>query len=159
MVRFLECTSKKQSIFDTTKLFWKILVPSVLEFVYLDPFLYLQFVVMSTNCWWENLYFSFKGLKKRRQMKSVATLNGTAFPVWYYSPVQLQTLFKPYFEKQYQKPVSLFIPPSYLNNFFLRKRFFLKILSLLEKLFGSFGFLANTADHYLMVFKKRVIWK
>ena len=117
----------------------------------------LAFVVMSTNCWWENLYFSFKRLKKRRQMRSVATLNGAAFPVWYYTPAQLQTLFKPYFEKQYQKPVGLFIPPSYLNNFFLRKRFLLKLLSVLEKLFGSFGFLANTADHYLMLFKKRAI--
>lgn len=117
----------------------------------------VAFVVMSTNCWWETLYFFFKRIKRRRQMRTMATMNGTAFPVWYYSPKQLEKLFSPYFKKVYQKPVGLFIPPSYLNNFFLQKRFLLKCLSVLEAMFGSFNFLANNADHYLMVFKKKAV--
>lgn len=117
----------------------------------------VAFVVMSTNCWWENVYFFFKGIKRRRQAKTIAELNGTAFPVWYYSPKQLEAIFNPYFEKMYQKPVGLFIPPSYLNGFFLRKRSLLRILSVLENVFGSFNFLANNADHYLLVFKKKAV--
>lgn len=115
----------------------------------------VAFVVMSTNCWWENLYFFLKGMKRRRHAKTIATLNGASFPVWYYSPKQLELIFEPYYEKLYQKPVGLFIPPSYLNGFFLRKRFLLKFLSVLEAIFGSFNFLANNADHYLMIFKKK----
>ncbi len=117
----------------------------------------VAFVVMSTNCWWENLYFFFKGIKRRRQVKTMATLNGTTFPVWYYTPKQLEAIFSPYFEKLYKKPVGLFIPPSYLNNFFLRKKWLLKYLSVLENIFGSFNFLANNADHYLMVLKKKAV--
>jgi SAM-dependent methyltransferase len=117
----------------------------------------LALVVMSTNCWWENSYFFLKGLTERRQARSMATLNGIEFPVWYYSPKQLEVIFKPYFEKLHQKPIGLFIPPSYLKRFFVRKVFLLKVLSVLENMFGSFGFLANNADHYLMIFKKKTI--
>ncbi len=117
----------------------------------------VAFVLMSTNCWWENACFFLKRLKKRRQIKTIAKLNETAFPVWYYAPKQLELIFKPYFEKVYQKPVGLFIPPSYLNNFFLRKRFLLKLLWAMERTFGRFNFLANNADHYLMVFKKKAV--
>lgn len=114
-------------------------------------------VVMSSNCYWENLYFFMKGSRNRRKARSMAVLNGIEFPVWYYSPKQLKNIFAPYFEKQYQKPVGLFIPPSYLNNFFVRKQFMLKVLSVLEKIFGSWSFLANNADHYLMILKKKSI--
>jgi SAM-dependent methyltransferase len=117
----------------------------------------LALVVMSTSCCWENGYFFLKHRSSRRKMKSMAMLNGIEFPVWYYSPKQLELIFKPYFEKLYQKPVGLFIPPSYLNSFLLRKKFVLKILSVLENLFGSFSFLANNADHYLMILKKKTI--
>lgn len=117
----------------------------------------IAFVVMSANCWWEKIYFFWKGIKRRRKTKTTANLNGVAFPVWYYSPKQLETIFKPHFEKKYQKPIGLFIPPSYLDSFFKRKSFLLNILFALEKIFGSFNFLADNADHYLMVFKKKSV--
>lgn len=112
-------------------------------------------VVMSSNCYWENIYFLMKGFRNRRKARSMAVLNGIEFPVSYYSPKQLENIFAPYFEKQYQKPVGLFIPPSYLNHFFVRKQFLLKVLWVLEKIFGSWSFLATNADHYLMILKKR----
>ncbi len=119
----------------------------------------LIFVVMGRKCFWERFYFFYKRDKRknrRLQKEGVKTiLNGEHFTTYYYSPNELYNSFKESFTLYTQKPVGLFIPPSYLNPFFKDKKIFLKVLDFMERVFGGFSFFANYADHYLIVMQKK----
>jgi len=116
-------------------------------------------VIMGRKCWWERFYFSMKGKLPqafRRNSKEMieAKIGDATVPTWYYSPKEFQNLFLNEFEKIGVKPIGLFIPPSYLNPFFEKKKWLLSFLNLLEKMF-SFSFLSNSADHFLIELIKR----
>jgi len=48
------------------------------------------------------------------------------------------------------KPVGFFIPPSFLNNFFLKKKKSLRMLDAMEKPVSRIPFLAKFSDHFLI---------
>lgn len=119
----------------------------------------LFFVIMGRKCIWERLYFKIKGNSKkgnRRQSKDgVDTLiNETEFKTWYYSPKEIEALFNKKFKTQQLAGVGLFVPPSYLNPFFANKKALLKLFNVLDKVFCSFKWSANYADHYIIHLKK-----
>jgi ubiquinone/menaquinone biosynthesis C-methylase UbiE len=119
----------------------------------------LVLVMLSKKCWWENLWFALHNDKKwnRRNTDNavVANVENHAVQTHYYSPKQLQRFFEEHFTVVSTKPIGLFIPPSYLNKFFINKKWILNAFGLLDKVFGNFSFLSNYADHYLMVLEKR----
>ena len=81
----------------------------------------------------------------------------TAFTTYYYSPSEIKKLFSNSFEVLYHRPIGFFIPPSYLNDFFINKPKLLNFLYLLERMAGGLSFLSDYADHYLIVLKKKEI--
>ncbi|MFI5135093.1 MAG: class I SAM-dependent methyltransferase [Chitinophagales bacterium] len=116
-------------------------------------------VIMGRKCWWERSYFLMKGKSRdalRRNSKELveAKIGESTVPTWYYSPKEFQNLFLNEFQKIRVRPVGLFIPPSYLNPFFEKKKWLLSILNLLEKMF-SLSFLSDFADHFLIELIKR----
>ena len=120
----------------------------------------LAFVIMGTKCKWEQLYFSFKKDKAkatRRQNKGgVDTLiNDNHFKTYYYSPDDIKQLFIENYSCISVSPIGLFVPPSYLEPYVVKRRGMFGFLKLLDKLFGDFSFLSNYADHYLIVFEKK----
>jgi ubiquinone/menaquinone biosynthesis C-methylase UbiE len=120
----------------------------------------LALVVMSKKCWWEKIYFRLKGNKqaaRRRQSDGPVTVSfgSEVLPVWYYHPREIEKIFAAGFTKLYQKPVGIFLPPSYMEGYFEKRKWLLKFLYGTEKLLGHCSFLAPYADHYLIVFKKR----
>jgi SAM-dependent methyltransferase len=116
-------------------------------------------VIMGTQCKWEDFYFKrikHKGYKRRQNINGISTtINGNTFTTYYYSPQQLTYYFKKEFSVELLKPIGLFVPPSYLNDYFKRKPLALKLLSLLEKVFGGISSWADYADHYLIVLRKK----
>ncbi len=111
-------------------------------------------VVMPSFCWMESNYFFFKlqwGKVFRRAggKPVVVHVNGTDVHTWYYSPRAFKQAMLPSFRCRKQRPVGLFIPPSYLEPYFKKR---LKLLNFLEKCERSMGasFMAGNADHYLI---------
>lgn len=120
---------------------------------------YLFLVLMGRKCLWEQLYFLYKrDVKKayrRQSAQGIDTdINGIQFKTWYFSPNQIGQMFEPYFQVEKIRPVGFFVPPSYLETFFSRKLFLLGLLKRLDAIFGGLAFLANRADHFVIVLRK-----
>ncbi|MBK8369208.1 MAG: class I SAM-dependent methyltransferase [Bacteroidetes bacterium] len=120
----------------------------------------LAFVIMGTKCKWEQLYFSFNKDKakatRRQNITGVDTLiNDNHFKTYYYSPDDMKQLFIENYNCTSVKPIGLFVPPSYLEPYVVKRKVMFAFLKLLDKLFGNFSFLSNYADHYLIVFEKK----
>ncbi|MCC6461887.1 MAG: class I SAM-dependent methyltransferase [Saprospiraceae bacterium] len=114
-------------------------------------------VVMGRFCWWESLYFFAKGkfrtaLRRQSKMAVPARLNADQnVDTWYYSPAETCRLFAG-LEPQDIQPVGFWLPPSYLDPWFARRRGWLNLLDRLEKKCRSRHW-ARAADHFLIVFK------
>ncbi|MBC7696510.1 MAG: class I SAM-dependent methyltransferase [Burkholderiales bacterium] len=120
----------------------------------------LAFVIMSTKCWWERVYFSLKNEKpksiRRQNNDGVETnINDIHFKTYYYSPSNLKELFKENYNCINVKPIGLFIPPSYLEPYIEKRNRLFGVLKLLDKLCARFSVFSNYADHYLIVFEKK----
>jgi SAM-dependent methyltransferase len=120
----------------------------------------IALVIMSKKCWWENWYFWLKGSRKdssRRRQPGPVTVNieGNNQLVWYYNPADIEKAFSAAFTKLYTRPVGLFLPPSYMEGYFSKRKGLLKLLNGFEKLFARFSFLSAYADHFLIVLKRK----
>jgi ubiquinone/menaquinone biosynthesis C-methylase UbiE len=116
-------------------------------------------ILFGTDCFWEKSYFFLKQKKgkihRRNRNKSVEVqLLNSLITVFYYKPAVLKAFYSTYFKMETLRPVGLFIPPTYLEPFFLRKRALFNILKSADRLFGSFSFLSNQADHYIAEFRR-----
>jgi SAM-dependent methyltransferase len=116
----------------------------------------LMLVLMGRNCRWERYYFRKKGQVEKAERRKAggpvtAEINGERFPVWYYSPAELQQIFSEEFTLICEKPVGLFLPPSYLDSWFAKRKGLLKILNFLERIF-CFSIFSDDADHYYAEF-------
>lgn len=120
----------------------------------------LFLVIMGRKCLWEMFYFSlkldFKKAFRRISTKGAnANLGKTSMHTWYYSPKEIKRLLGDDFRVLHQQPIGLFIPPSYLETFFYKRKNILNMLSILEKKLGRFSFLSDFGDHYIITLEKR----
>ncbi len=93
---------------------------------------------------------------RRQNITGVDTLiNDNHFKTYYYSPDDMKQLFIENYNCISVNPIGLFVPPSYLEPYVLKRKGMFAFLKLLDKLFGHFSFLSNYADHYLIVFEKK----
>lgn len=119
----------------------------------------LVFVIMGTNCIIEKLYFLLKGNKekayRRKHILGAETnINNQVFTTYYYTPKQIEKIFKSHYTVQNVKPIGLFIPPSYLEPFIKKHPLLFKIIIMLDNVFARFSILSNNADHYIIHLKK-----
>lgn len=115
-------------------------------------------VIMPKFCLWESLYFLFKlklfSVFRRWTSKEVkADLQGATIKTWYYWPRQIKKWTKNDFECISIRPIGIALPPSYLENFLIKRPRFLRRLDRLEKKLNRFPILAGMADHYLIDLK------
>lgn len=119
----------------------------------------LFFVIMGSSCLWEIFYYILKGRPTnafRRHRKLVRFRSGdTEMPVFYHSPGRVKKIFHSLYSCCYSKPVGLFIPPSYLEKQFQKRKRWLRSLTHLERKFSRYPALSNFADHYCIVFQKK----
>lgn len=124
----------------------------------------LILVIMGRKCLWEKIYFFLKGKTSsinRRKIRSGVNANvGTTFQkTFYYSPKEIQNHFSESWNFTRVIPIGLFLPPSYLDPFFSKHLWLLKLLRSAEKIFGRFSFCADYADHYLIHFTRKDVMK
>jgi hypothetical protein len=84
------------------------------------------------------------------------TIDGVKFKTYYYSPADIKKIFADRYEVVGIRPIGLFVPPTYMEGYFTSRKFSLKCLSLLDRIFGRVSFLSNYADHFLIILEKKV---
>lgn len=120
----------------------------------------LAFVIMGTQCRWERFYYNQKKdpAKANRRLNKAGTetvIDGNHFKTYYYSPEEIILLFKERYRHIATKPIGLFVPPSYLEHYVKKRKALFGLLKFSDALFRNFSFLANHADHYLIIFEKK----
>jgi hypothetical protein len=116
-------------------------------------------VIMPGYCLWEIFYFLCKGqIKKafRRKFPGPVPVKvgGTVVNTWYYSPGKIKKLARD-FKIITIRPVGLFLPPTFLEVFFHKKKGLLKLLGLIEKIFHKLNIFAKVSDHFLFDLKSK----
>lgn len=120
----------------------------------------LILVIMGRKCLWEKIYFFLKGkisaINRRKIRTGVnANVGTTHQKIYYYSPKEIQNHFSESWNFTRVIPIGLFLPPSYLDPFFTKHLWLLKMLKSAEKIFGRFSSGADYADHYLIHFTRK----
>lgn len=114
-------------------------------------------VVMPKVCLWESLYLFLKGKKsemfRRNNDFADVSVSGKLVKTWYYNPREFSRLLGNSFEKKVLKPIGLFVPPSYMESFFERRKRLLKLFYVLEIFFSNFFWQARFSDHYYIQYK------
>ncbi|MDP2388091.1 MAG: methyltransferase domain-containing protein [Bacteroidota bacterium] len=174
-VDFLECDSRKISSTLNDKKFDLIFSNfgglNCLDSKEIQQFLFdslsllnangiLAAVIMGRKCGWERMYFKRKKdprLNRRYSKTGTETIiDGQKFLTHYYTPEEFYNSGKECFNLLTCKPIGLFVPPSYFNRYFKNKSSLLNMLYGFEKL-SPFSFLANRADHYLIILQKKTV--
>jgi ubiquinone/menaquinone biosynthesis C-methylase UbiE len=110
-------------------------------------------VVMPDFCMIESIYFllkfRMKGIFRRKKIQQVK-IDDVVIDTYYYDPNKFYEFFNDGFLINKVIGIGMFIPPSYLNNFFKSKVGSLKLLDRLENIFGNNSFSASISDHYLI---------
>jgi SAM-dependent methyltransferase len=116
-------------------------------------------VIMPPFCIWETGYYLLKGSWKkafrRLATNTEAVLDTHSFPVYYHNPYQLYHENAHHFEWVKLAPVGLFLPPSYLENFFRTRPEWLRFLNKMEKIAAPVSVLGCVSDHYYLQLRKR----
>ncbi len=116
-------------------------------------------VIMGTHCRWERWYYRLKKepatAQRRKNGNGVPTrINDVDFRTWYYAPSEIAQLFAESYKTLLVRPIGLFVPPSYLEGFFKKYPFLLRVLVVLDRLFARFAFQADKADHFFILLQK-----
>lgn len=116
-------------------------------------------VMMPKCCIWDNIYLLYKirwkSLFRRNTNKGVTVkVNGLNVQTWYYNPKEIISLTKGLFDTESTYPVGLFIPPSFLESFFSKKRRILQLLAWLDSRF-KLSILSKYADHFIITLKAK----
>lgn len=113
------------------------------------------FVLMPKFSIWDSFYFLIK-LRLNEVFRRASSnflkvnLSGENVQTFYYSPKEIANIFGAKFKVQNIRPVGVFIPPSFLNKFFLKKKKTLRTLEIFENSVSKFSFLAKYSDHFLI---------
>jgi ubiquinone/menaquinone biosynthesis C-methylase UbiE len=127
---------------------------------FLKPGAHIAAVIFGKNSLWEMAYYGIKlrfGTAFRRLSKKPSVLkltDGFKQPVYYYSIDHFRRLMNQ-FELLERRPVGLFIPPSYLENFIKRNPRFFRFLEKMEMKNGGSPRFAGFADHCYLLLKKK----
>lgn len=118
----------------------------------------LVLVIMPKNCIWDNFYLFLKGkwkhVGRRNSLDSVlVNVNGQLVNTWYYNPKDILILGKELLLTISHKPIGFFVPPSYLESFFKKKKLLLSCLEWLDRFASRLSFLSRFSDHYIIHFK------
>lgn len=142
----LNCLSKQEM-----KTVLQEKIPSILT-----PNGRIIFVLMTSFCLWETLFFFFKlkwnkAFRRLSKKPLIANLgNNATIKTWYYSPKWIKKNKLNTMKTVAVKPVGFFIPPSYLNNIFTKRPKWFSFLQKAEKKITNKKWLARASDHFLI---------
>ncbi|MES2776326.1 MAG: methyltransferase domain-containing protein [Bacteroidota bacterium] len=113
-------------------------------------------VIMPRFCIWESLYFiaklrfrkAFRRLSKKAVVGKIS--DGVSVNTWYYSPRWIKKQLPETMTVTAVKPIGFFVPPSYLNAFFGKRKKLLHLLEKAERWICNNRIAAGFSDHYLV---------
>lgn len=119
----------------------------------------LFLVYISKACRWEQYYFRYRGEKEkavRRQSSGpvISDVEGKNVQIWYYLLEELQVLYSESFDCIDQLPIGLFVPPSYLEDWFIKRPKLLQGLGWLDNRLRRKQW-ADYGDHIALVLQKK----
>ena len=119
----------------------------------------LILVIMPKECLWDQWYLRLKGIKnykRRNTSKAVKVPVGKRMVnTWYYSPIDIERFAQADFKNVGLKPIGLYVPPSYMNPFFAKRKVLLSAFSMFDSIAAGVPFLAKYADHFLIELKAK----
>jgi len=127
---------------------------------FLKPEAHIAVVIFGKYNLWETGWYGLQlkfGKAFRRWIKKPSIMklkDGFTQPVYYYSISRFRKLMNQ-FTLLEKKPVGLFIPPSYLENFIKRRPRFFRFLGKMEKKAGGNPAFTRFADHCYLLLKKK----
>jgi ubiquinone/menaquinone biosynthesis C-methylase UbiE len=115
-------------------------------------------VVMPRFCFWETCYqlLKFRPRKAFRRFtrkEVMVDLQGTPLKAWYYNPSHVKSWSRDNFSLVDIRPIGFALPPSYLEQYFSRRKRLLLRLNQLERRFEKLSLIAGLADHFLIDLK------
>lgn len=141
------------------------LSPSDLKIFFSDAARLLQsgdriaIVIMGKKCLWDQLYMIAKRRWKERSRRNtdealLVHVDGEDVPTWYYAPNEIKTLAESSFTVVAQRPVGLFVPPSYLAPAFEKRSILFGLCKWFDSVFTHPG-LSNSADHFIQILERK----
>ncbi len=127
---------------------------------FLKPGAHIAVVIFGKyNLWemgWYGIQFKLeKAFRRLTKKPSIMKLKeGFSQPVYYYSISRFRQLLNQ-FTLLEKRPVGLFIPPSYLENFIKDRPRFFRFLDKMEKKAGGVPAFSRFADHCYLLLKKK----
>ncbi len=119
----------------------------------------LLLVLMPRQTKWEQAYFLTKTdlsqAFRRKKDGVTAIVDGENVSTYYYNPSEVVAMADTYFLCDQINPIGFFVPPSYLEPYFSRRRKLFWILDRLESRVQNMPRLAPHSDHYCIEFTKR----
>ena len=120
----------------------------------------LAFVIMSERCLWEKFYYTLKGdvansVRRLNKQGADTSIDNIKFKTYYYSPSEIQLYFSDKYKVISKFPIGLCVPPSYLDQYFKKRKWLFNILSRLDAILTNFSIFSNYADHYLIILEKK----
>lgn len=119
----------------------------------------LFLVYISKACLWERYYFRYRRDKEKAQRRQtvgpvVSDVEGKSVHIWYYPVEELQVLYSESFRCIDRFPIGLFVPPSYMEESFIKRPRLLHGLGRLDKWFRRKRW-ADYGDHIGVVMQKK----
>ena len=119
----------------------------------------IAIVIMGKKCLWDQLYMIAKRRWKDRSRRNtnealLVNVDGEAVPTWYYTPDEIKQLAEAQFNYVAQRPVGLFVPPSYLAPAFEKRPILFGVAKWLDSIFTHPG-LSNSADHFILILERK----
>ena len=112
-------------------------------------------VIMPRFCMWESVYFlmkfRFSNIFRRWTSQEVnADLQGASMKIWYYNPAHIKKAGGKAYKTIATLPIGFALPPSYLENYFSKRKGLLNFLNTLEGGLNKITFLSSASDHYII---------
>jgi SAM-dependent methyltransferase len=98
--------------------------------------------------------FQFGKMATRKSQPMMVSVGGMDIPSYYYSPESFIRFFRPYFRVRKMIGLPAFLPPAYLNDYYLRTGKVRPFLEKLEFVFGERFPFNRFGDQTLVVFEK-----
>lgn len=122
---------------------------------------HIAVVIFGKYCWWETAYYLLKADGRRAfrrwsDQPHFAQLSDTVYQQVFYHSVRQFARCLPRFRQVAQRPVGLFLPPSYLEGSMRKHRWLFGLLWRLDKLCRRLPVCSPLADHIYLLFKKHV---
>ena len=101
-----------------------------------------------------SLVLQFNKTNKRKDQPIMVSVGGTDIPSYYYSPTRFTRLFRPRFRLRKVIGLPAFLPPAYLNDYYLRTGKARTVLEKMEFLLGDRFPFNRLGDQTLFVFQR-----